>query len=693
MKTKEMKGITLIALVITIVVLLILAGVSINLLLGDNGIITKAKEAKDSYSKSAVKEKVGFLLNEYKIDKATGENAEFANLLRKNLQVGVAEKEDGSYSFILGDWQIVTSESEIISIEKFKLDVDRTYSSVDDMKNDTSLAAGKIVQTAGYYNKTLGGGAYYDIVSTTSLSVDNATCIQLDNGLYAELHVINDTVSVNQFGAYGDGEHDDAEAIQLVLNSDYRNITFDSNRYKFGKNLRISIDNTHIIGNNATLFWNEEVKMPWEQIGIIGVSEKHVKNITISNLNFENGDVSIVENPNESIQLRGAYCDNIEINNCKFNVYEIENNKSRQITNLWFHTEWKNITIENCDLKNLTNSNIGGNIWMSNFSDSYISQNAIIKNNYIQKSCHDEVIGVWGGNIDNVLIKNNNIYVEESKVTDRSRMNFTFGNDGILTNLQFIDNNINCQSKDFFIYINGKDGSKNIYISNNKIRYSVESNEPIIYTGMINNSGKNDNVEVSSNEIEYLSNSVLNVFSATKEQYVGNKIKISANTRNLFSGDSEYYDNIFEINGDVQERIINNISIFKNNMITINGNAPPYIINPQKNLARDLNIENNKFILNDTEEWNVLSKHFIFLYNIELNNYNINILNNTLICPNQSTMQYLIQMHSINDIVPRTINMENNKYDIFKDIVFYNNKINHKVLVDGIEIKDSTILE
>ena len=37
--------------------------------------------------------------------------------------------------------------------------------------------------------------------------------------------------------------------------------------------------------------------------------------------------------------------------------------------------------------------------------------------------------------------------------------------------------------------------------------------------------------------------------------------------------------------------------------------------------------------------------------------------------------------------------MENNKYDIFKDIVFYNNKINHKVLVDGIEIKDSTILE
>ena len=43
---KKNKGITLVALVVTIVVLLILAGVSINLVLGDNGIITKAKDAE-----------------------------------------------------------------------------------------------------------------------------------------------------------------------------------------------------------------------------------------------------------------------------------------------------------------------------------------------------------------------------------------------------------------------------------------------------------------------------------------------------------------------------------------------------------------------------------------------------------------------------------------------------------------------
>lgn len=45
-KDSNNEGITLIALVVTIVVLLILAGVSLNLVLGNNGIITKAQDAK-----------------------------------------------------------------------------------------------------------------------------------------------------------------------------------------------------------------------------------------------------------------------------------------------------------------------------------------------------------------------------------------------------------------------------------------------------------------------------------------------------------------------------------------------------------------------------------------------------------------------------------------------------------------------
>ena len=52
-KLKKEKGITLIALVVTIVVLLILAGVSINALFGDNGIIEKAKDAQNKMDQAA----------------------------------------------------------------------------------------------------------------------------------------------------------------------------------------------------------------------------------------------------------------------------------------------------------------------------------------------------------------------------------------------------------------------------------------------------------------------------------------------------------------------------------------------------------------------------------------------------------------------------------------------------------------
>lgn len=55
---KNQKGITLIALVITIIVLLILAGVSIAMLTGPNGLLTRAGNAKDDTAKAAVKEKV-----------------------------------------------------------------------------------------------------------------------------------------------------------------------------------------------------------------------------------------------------------------------------------------------------------------------------------------------------------------------------------------------------------------------------------------------------------------------------------------------------------------------------------------------------------------------------------------------------------------------------------------------------------
>ena len=59
LKIKREKGITLVALVITIVVLIILAGIAISMTVGENGIFIKAKEAKRLQITAEAKEKIG----------------------------------------------------------------------------------------------------------------------------------------------------------------------------------------------------------------------------------------------------------------------------------------------------------------------------------------------------------------------------------------------------------------------------------------------------------------------------------------------------------------------------------------------------------------------------------------------------------------------------------------------------------
>lgn len=77
MRTKETRGITLVALVITIVVLLILAGVSINITVGDNGIVTKAQLAKTTSELSSYKEQ----LDVYKMEKKAEDDSFYENSL------------------------------------------------------------------------------------------------------------------------------------------------------------------------------------------------------------------------------------------------------------------------------------------------------------------------------------------------------------------------------------------------------------------------------------------------------------------------------------------------------------------------------------------------------------------------------------------------------------------------------------
>ena len=82
---KKQKGITLIALVVTIVVLLILAGVTISLLLDENGIITKSKDARTETRISQIEDEVEMWKQHNFINKESNQAQESADTMLANL--------------------------------------------------------------------------------------------------------------------------------------------------------------------------------------------------------------------------------------------------------------------------------------------------------------------------------------------------------------------------------------------------------------------------------------------------------------------------------------------------------------------------------------------------------------------------------------------------------------------------------
>ena len=106
-KLKSKKGITLVALVVTTVVLLILAGVSINLVLGDNGIIKKANQAASVTKEAEVKEAINRTILEFYL---TNDYATLEDFLKAKAEDGsidsVTKNADGTLTVKKGNYSV-----------------------------------------------------------------------------------------------------------------------------------------------------------------------------------------------------------------------------------------------------------------------------------------------------------------------------------------------------------------------------------------------------------------------------------------------------------------------------------------------------------------------------------------------------------------------------------------------------------
>ena len=114
-KLKQSKGITLISLVVTIIILVILAGVTISLILGNDGIVEKAKEAKAVTSVATAQENLELLKSKILLDKfeiTLDDYLEELDKVKEEYQVDDIEKiddktaeiiVDGKYKFTITD--------------------------------------------------------------------------------------------------------------------------------------------------------------------------------------------------------------------------------------------------------------------------------------------------------------------------------------------------------------------------------------------------------------------------------------------------------------------------------------------------------------------------------------------------------------------------------------------------------------
>ena len=128
LENNRQSGITLIALVITIIVLIILAGVAINLTLGQNGLLNRTKEAREKYEIASAKEYIELKIDECIIEK--GGDASLQDIIDY-----LAEDSSVTYYVALEEVGLVAGEVDIGSPKEIYVVYNSYQFKVDESKN------------------------------------------------------------------------------------------------------------------------------------------------------------------------------------------------------------------------------------------------------------------------------------------------------------------------------------------------------------------------------------------------------------------------------------------------------------------------------------------------------------------------------------------------------------------------------
>ena len=444
------KGITLIALVVTIIVLIILASVTINVLFGENGLITMAQKAKQETDKAGIKEEMELTISDIQIDEISkGNNLTMENLtgydglLSSKLEISSWKDET---SGIYKEHYFIINDDFSVTIDDFNYN----YSCVAKMKEDyLSLSDGDIVTTRAYYEdgNVSGSGTYKITADDGSFVDDGGRYIKLDENsdLWAILQISNNSVDLYQYGAYGDGVTDDTNYIKNAFDSGVSTIHASDGNYLMSSGISIS-SNISFIGTNS----NKSIFIACEgyTTGTHMFETRNKENITLKNIGISgNSEVNVRGDDyhtEDGIQLLNFWeSNNIDVENCNFkdNIYtaiRLIGGENITVNNSTFsNVDCGVISIgsEGIHGLNITNNKFDGHEYsepISLYTDNASYSDIIISGNIMSNKIYGIAIYFSGreNEFENVTISNNTI---ENCATGISINNIK-GNTEILNN-------------------------------------------------------------------------------------------------------------------------------------------------------------------------------------------------------------------------------------------------------------------
>ena len=181
LKERE-KGITLIALVITIIVLLILAGVSIAMLTGENGIITRATEARGETVKKGLKEEIDLAVENDKIGDKAYKNGNLEEELNKINGATVTKVSEDAYCVERDGNSYTVYEDGMIEEGKIDIWDGKTIEKpeVDEQNNWHIYTTGQMRFFANYCNDFL---TEEEKTEANMPEITESTIVYLENNL------------------------------------------------------------------------------------------------------------------------------------------------------------------------------------------------------------------------------------------------------------------------------------------------------------------------------------------------------------------------------------------------------------------------------------------------------------------------------------------------------------------------------